>query len=140
MNICAFSTQATKRGREKGVNRYSPLSLCGARKTLRAYADPCVFRPLQKTCNAFICPRQRHYTFTTALRRKGGECRPDAKLKLKEKPPDFWKAFAYNTMLLFLVTICCYDLFVIVYVAPFLKQQTEIYVSFLIISVMVLFL
>ena len=71
------------------------------------------------------------------LRRKGGECRPDAKLKLKEKPPDFWKAFAYNTMLLFLVTICCYDLFVIVYVAPFLKQQTEIYVSFLIISVMV---
>ena len=32
---------------------------CGARKTLRAYADPCVFRPLRIFLACFICHRQR---------------------------------------------------------------------------------
>ena len=32
---------------------------CGARKTLRAYAVPCVFRPLRKFRLCFICHRQR---------------------------------------------------------------------------------
>ena len=35
------------------------IPVCGARKTLRAYADPCVFRPLHKLPSAFLCPRQR---------------------------------------------------------------------------------
>ncbi len=32
---------------------------CGARKTLRAHAIPCVFRPLRKFRLCFICHRQR---------------------------------------------------------------------------------
>ena len=32
---------------------------CGARKTLRAYAIPCVFRPLRKLQAPFFCHRQR---------------------------------------------------------------------------------
>ena len=35
------------------------LPPCGARKTRRAYAVPCVFRPLRKQRPAFFCRRQR---------------------------------------------------------------------------------
>ena len=36
-----------------------PQTPCGARKTLRAYADPRVFRPLRKLRPRFACHRQR---------------------------------------------------------------------------------
>ena len=39
---------------------------CGARKTLRAYADPRVFRPLRKKRAAFFCHRQRQHAFPRA--------------------------------------------------------------------------
>jgi hypothetical protein len=40
-----------------GIARSPP---CGARRIVRAYADPPILRPLQKSRNAFICHRQRH--------------------------------------------------------------------------------
>ena len=42
---------------------------CGARKTLRAYADPRVFRPLRKKRAAFFCHRQRQHAFPPRGRR-----------------------------------------------------------------------
>ena len=44
-------------------DRRMPLPPCGTRKTLRACADPRVFRPLRKKRTAFFCHRQRQYAF-----------------------------------------------------------------------------
>ena len=43
------------------------LPLCGARKMLRAYADPCIFRPLQKSLASFIRHRRRKPVIPKAL-------------------------------------------------------------------------
>ena len=42
---------------------------CGARKTLQAYADPRVFRPLREKRPAFICHRQRQAAFPQTMLR-----------------------------------------------------------------------
>ena len=41
----------------------SPCPPCGTRKMLRAYADPCIFRPLRKRSPRFFCHRQREGFF-----------------------------------------------------------------------------
>ena len=41
----------------------SPCPPCGTRKLLRAYADPCSFRPLRKRSPRFFCHRQREGFF-----------------------------------------------------------------------------
>ena len=54
---------------------------CGARKTVRAYADPPVFRPLRKKSPRFFCHRQREGSFPRARGRlEAGEApyRPSA--------------------------------------------------------------
>ena len=43
---------------------------CGARKTLRAFAFPCVFRPLRKQRLSFICRWQRRAYITPCGARK----------------------------------------------------------------------
>ena len=43
--------------------------LAGRRKTLRAYADPRVFRPLREKRPAFICHRQRQAAFPQTMLR-----------------------------------------------------------------------
>ena len=45
----------------------SPYPPCGARKTLRAYAFPRVFRPLRKKSPRFFCHRQREDSFPPVL-------------------------------------------------------------------------
>ena len=45
---------------------------CGARKTVRAYADPPVFRPLRKKSPRFFCRRQREGSFPRARGRLEG--------------------------------------------------------------------
>ncbi|MBR3429212.1 MAG: hypothetical protein IKG87_03845 [Clostridia bacterium] len=54
-----MSISARRAGRPAGSRR-RPDPPCGARRIVRAYADPPILRPLQKSRNAFICHRQRH--------------------------------------------------------------------------------
>ena len=47
----------------RGRSAAATVPPCGARKTLRAFADPCVFRPLRKKRAPFISHRQRERAF-----------------------------------------------------------------------------
>ena len=49
---------------------------CGARKAVRAYADPPAFRPLRKYRLRFLCQRQREAGIPRARGRLAGRIRP----------------------------------------------------------------